>query len=361
MPSPFPAARRGRPIKNWPTGFPLFVSGRRPRVVTADPWALLRDLAVRTLDRVHERIAIAHVEQAFDFFEAATTPHMGSKPLLYYYAFLNLVRAALVIRKVQIPPATTHGISDPRANVRERLRFEGQRINIHAAAHNHSQLFPEFLRTLGHTATAQRSMRVIDTLAQIPSIHRTFTQVTGGDPQFLPIKRTELLTADGEVWAKVWFERADEDVRMTLPDLRRRREFQRFFQQVTTEDGDDDHCFQTVFVRGQKKGIDNGLMKLALGFRTLGASFVLTSPGYRFYLPTTSASRRLHPLAATYASMFYFGSVVRYKPDVFDKILKGGFAWVVGELLATQPHQFLYGLASELVGVDVVRPFAKLG
>jgi hypothetical protein len=45
---------------------------------------------------------------------------------------------------------------------------------------------------------------------------------------------------------------------------------------------------------------------------------------------------------------------------VFDKILSGGYAWVVGELLATYPLQFVYGLASELAGVDVVRPYATV-
>ncbi len=63
-------------------------------------------------------------------------------------------------------------------------------------------------------------------------------------------------------------------------------------------------------------------------------------------------------LAASYAAFFYLGSITRYKPNDFDKVLEGGFSWVVNELLATEPFQVLYTLASELAGVDVVRPYA---
>ena len=47
-------------------------------------------------------------------------------------------------------------------------------------------------------------------------------------------------------------------------------------------------------------------------------------------------------------------------PDVFDKILEGDYSWVVGNLLATEPGQFLHTLSGELAGVDVVRPYGHL-
>ena len=77
-------------------------------------------------------------------------------------------------------------------------------------------------------------------------------------------------------------------------------------------------------------------------------------------MPVLEPRQILPPLAAVYAALFYLGSITRYKPDVFDKIIAGGYSWVVGELLATQPLQFLYHLASELAGVDVVLPYASV-
>jgi hypothetical protein len=56
--------------------------------------------------------------------------------------------------------------------------------------------------------------------------------------------------------------------------------------------------------------------------------------------------------------MFYLGSLTRYKPYDFDKIVTHEYAWLVGEFLNTQPIQFLYGLASTLDGIEVVQPYA---
>ncbi len=54
--------------------------------------------------------------------------------------------------------------------------------------------------------------------------------------------------------------------------------------------------------------------------------------------------------------MFYLGSITRYKPYDFDKIITQRYSWLIGEFLSTQPMQFLYALASHLDGVEVVRP-----
>jgi hypothetical protein len=58
--------------------------------------------------------------------------------------------------------------------------------------------------------------------------------------------------------------------------------------------------------------------------------------------------------------MFYLGSITRYKPDVFSKFIDSKHSWIVEELMATGPMQFLYTLGSVLAGVDVVRPYALM-
>lgn len=149
----------------------------------------------------------------------------------------------------------------------------------------------------------------------------------------------------------------DNDVQLTLPALRKERGFATFAHQVACSEGNE-IWFETVQVPGQKRGIDAAIHKLSQSFRYFGASNILTSSGYRFYFCTVPARQRLPQLAVAYAIIFYLGSITRYKPDVFDKIISGGYAWIVEEFLATLPMQFLYSLASELAGVDVVRPFS---
>jgi hypothetical protein len=57
-------------------------------------------------------------------------------------------------------------------------------------------------------------------------------------------------------------------------------------------------------------------------------------------------------------SMFYFGSVARYRPLDLEKMREGKFGWVIEEMLVTQPEQFLYLAASELLEREVLKPWA---
>ena len=118
--------------------------------------------------------------------------------------------------------------------------------------------------------------------------------------------------------------------------------------------------FETKSEVGRKRGVDRAINRLATSLREVGVWSILTPGGYRFYFCTLERRRVLPPLAAVYAAMFYLGSITRYKPYDFDRILRGGYSWVVEELITTMPHQFLYLLASELAGVDVVRPYASV-
>jgi hypothetical protein len=356
MPAPFPQHRSGMPVKNTPTGFPAFFNSRKPRVVTADPWAFIEHLVDDQVPKGNRSAGFSYINQAFDFFEAARNPQLGSKPLLYYYSFLNLAKTALLIRNVRFPVALMHGISDPRANQRTRLRLEGQTVTIQGLAHNHSQLFPEFVHILGGS-TKPRNLPVVDLLAQVPSIHRTFCGVIAKKPLFTPIKGIELARSSTDVWARISLEKHDKDVSQTFPELKRRKAFHRYFLQ-TASPSDEEIWLETQPVLGRLRGVDGAIRILTGHFHELGVSSILTSRGYRFYFSNIEPRRMLPRLAASYAAFFYLGSITRYKPNDFDKVLEGGFSWVVNELIATEPFQFLYTLASELAGVDVVRPYA---
>lgn len=53
---------------------------------------------------------------------------------------------------------------------------------------------------------------------------------------------------------------------------------------------------------------------------------------------------------------FYFGSVTRYRPHVFDDILKSTYGPFVREFIASQPDQLLYLLATEICEREVAKP-----
>lgn len=354
-----PNSRVGKTVANHPDGFPCYFDKRRPRVITANPWAFMEHTVGRQIPAAKEAVAVAYIAQARDFYEAAQNPRLGSKPLLYYYAFLNLAKAALVTRGVLLPAAAKHGLNDPRANARTRLRLEGQRVAMRACAADHCEIFPEFVKLTGGKSASQRSFRVVDLLGQVPVIHRTFTQVSESSPTFLPLKSVKVVRSGTSVWARIVLDKGDRDVKQVLPSVRSRQAFRQAFHQVASE-SDEELWFETQPEVGHAKAIDAAIARLAATVRAIGTASILTRYGYRHYLSSIPPRLQLPDLAASYAVAFYFGSVVRYKPDVFVKIVSGGYAWVVQEFFASAPSQFLYGLASFLAGVDVIRPFGSL-
>ena len=74
---------------------------------------------------------------------------------------------------------------------------------------------------------------------------------------------------------------------------------------------------------------------------------------YRFSpLDTTQNIQQLTLSSATiiYYLMFFFGSITRYHPYLFEKVLSEKEIWLVSEFLKTQPLQFLLLLTSKVLG-----------
>lgn len=347
----------GTPVSDPPSGFPLYARSRGTRVVTSDVWGYLKHVASARLPRSAETQALAFIDQALEFFEAGDNPQLGSRPLLYYYSFLNLAKMALLVHRVALPGSPRHGISDPRANARTRLRLAGQTVRAEICAADHSQVFPEFVHHLGCELTRVRDYRVLLLLSQMPGIHRTYCRVTRTRPQFLPIKRFDLLRDGQDLWVRLALARNDKDVRATLNRVRQRQAFRRVFDQVQSMNSSE-LWFESGVVRGPTRATDNAIGQLAEITCQIGIWPILTSSGNRFYFNAAPPRDQIPALASIYATMFYLGSLTRYKPYDFDKIITQKFAWLIGEFLNTQPTQFLYGLASHLDGVEVVRPYA---
>jgi len=272
---------------------------------------------------------------------------------------MNLAKALILIRQVDLPPAPRHGISEPRANVKKRLRFEGQSVRFSQSASDHSELFPEFAKILGKALPAPRTVRSLSLLRQVPGVHRAFCRVTRERPSFTPVERFELRRIENQLYARLVLSRDDRDTRETLPMIQARRAFTRVFHQGASQD-QHELWFETRPVPAATRATDTAIRGLGELIRGVGIWSILADRGQRFYLSTIPPREALPPLASIYAIMFYLGSITRYKPYDFDRIVAGRFAWLIGEFLKTQPAQFVYGVAAHAVGVDVVRPYALL-
>lgn len=195
-------------------GFPLFSRRPGPNIIAADPWAFLEHFV---FDRFEKRLASranAFIGQAYEFYQAAQNPHIGSKPLLYYYSFLNLAKMALVTSGLVLPESPIHGVKEVPANSRERSRFEGHRLLLERPSSRN--VLPAFARLFcspgGMSQGAKKKrVRVIDVLSQVPGVHRTFAQVRKTNEILLPIKEIQAIRDGGGVRARFVFDRKHWD------------------------------------------------------------------------------------------------------------------------------------------------------
>ncbi len=358
MPAPFPAHKDGKELSNELTGFPLFFNKRKPRVITADPWAYLEHLTSKGLTVPKQKQSLAFIEQAYDFYSAALNSQAGSQPLLYYYSFINLIKAAFLIDKNPLPDVRLkHGIDDPKTNIKQRFSIKNQIVHFKGRAYNNTELFPEFLILMKGSIPKDKNMKLIDIMRQIPSIHRTFTQVTQSPPSFMPLQKITLLKNNHKYFCRIVLSKRDHDALSLFKKHKSEKFITQSLYQVNSPIKDE-IWIESNEVTATGRGVDSKLIELAHSICTPHLSAILTNRGYRYYFNCISDYLVLPSLAASLAAIFYFGSVTRYKPYDFDKIRSSNHGWLCDELLETQPSQFIYTLCSHLSGVDVVKPYS---
>jgi hypothetical protein len=91
-------------------------------------------------------------------------------------------------------------------------------------------------------------------------------------------------------------------------------------------------------------------------WRLISASPISGYRRYYLHLTPPSERYRVPQIAALWMLLFYFGSVVRYRPQTYDLIAEGRYGAWASEFVAAQPEQLLYMLASEMHRREVARP-----
>jgi hypothetical protein len=356
-------ALKGEILNKTYPGFPLFIDNRHTRIITADVWAYFKYVITDRLKKDHRIMANAFLEQSFEFYEAAKNPRLSTRPVLYYYASLNLAKVFLIIKHISLPPAVKHGLTDPKTNQRKSMHFSVQSVKFLPCKTDHSIIFPELVKALGHNIINNTTIKVISLMRQIPGIHRTFCTITGQSPCFLPIKQFSLVKSPkSEIIVRVILDKNNTDVPIVLKNIRSRNSFKNNFIQVKVEKEKEKEeiWFETAKKQGRGSKRFIAIKEHAKEISKAGIWGILTNNGWRYYLSCLRPSEIMPPLASIYATMFYLGSITRYKPYDFDKILAGRYSWLMSEFVRTQPAQFLYGIAGHVAGTDVVRPFAAL-
>lgn len=366
MPS-FPHPREGTAVKpgGHPIRFLLYAptDANQPtsdvgRMLASNPWKCMElHLAAQKRSAVRTQ---AFLKQAQEFFTAAEQAGPLSQPVLMYYGFLNLAKMLILHRN----PGTDlsralHGIGEPNDNIRKRFTLTSQKVLIQASRNGRVVVLNELAQTLGYgRLTVGKEWFVRDLLAQIPAIHRPFSHTLRTAERLYVIESGTFLHDHNtrRVWARLRVRRSEFPTAKARLRLNRRRYFGRVLSQVEAED-QQFFSFQSVPIHYGHSPLES-LAELCLALRNAGVVSILTPGGYRHYISDFEPRTRVSPIVAAYMAMFFLGSVARYRPLDLGKMREGKFGWVIEEMLATQPDQFLYLAASELLEREVMRPWA---
>ncbi len=321
----------------------------------------MRAAASRTLEGEALFETLAFLEQGEDFYDTAEG-RLSAQPLLHYYAMLNVGKALLRLRNPTIKlEAAHHGLQDLSAGAVEPRQVQ---IKVKAASSNYPRVFGEVLSALGYGYPTPAEWRASDLMSQVVVGHRLWREATGGRERFIPLDDIDFIhnRSKKQIWLRL---------RIAKETLRRHGIAQKRvlkegglspgFRRVT--DGTDPArflCFeQTKPVAYSHRPTENVMdlvnrVKPSL-WRVMSA---LPERSYRrYYLHLTSkGDLRVSQLAAMWSLLFYFGSVVRYRPHRFTDILQGPYGPFVDEFISAQPKQMLYMLASEMSLHEVASP-----
>lgn len=357
------------PFTFWPTFRDTRREGLQWTLFASDPWFLIEN-KVRSLSASARGEAIAFLLQARDFYQAATDSNINAaKPLLLYYAFLNLAKCYIVFQ-AQAPfgSRVVHGLSEKLPTTPGAIYGD---VHI-LRAMDATSAFAKFSAALGDQLPAANvanntvSVRSQDFLAQVLIGHRVWCKGEHIKERFISLQ--ELCYRHDPHTKNIWLRARiykDDLSRFEYSQTATAKAFNiggggAFHGVTCTEVGDDDRPlleFELTNKTTYANRPSEELLPLALLVRRSLWRSVTSYPPYRkyyIYLPTSSQVL-VSQLQSLYLAIYYFGSITRYKPQNFNEILESPIGPFVQEFFTNQPSQILYLMASEFVKQEVTK------
>ncbi|MDP3973942.1 MAG: YaaC family protein [Candidatus Daviesbacteria bacterium] len=305
----------------------------------------------------------AYVRQAKNYYNSAKVLAPRSAGLLYYYCFLNLAKAALVVRDPSIGgKKITHGLS---YKINSDPHFIKQSVNI-----LNDGVFPKLYALYFGQSVKQMSLTIpallnyctdIGYQCQMAGIHQTKiiysyyahcvdkTKKTGWGLVAIP-QASLLLKYHKSIKSFI-----DTFEKIELPQLSCRELFDldafqqshySFFQSREEKKWISDNIPSEPEVRSET------LAALSRVFQTYyfakGADFAISLP----YLPNKQV--RMDETIAIYLIMFYLSNLVRYNPRYLEGLLSKKESWLIDSFVRSCSVTFLRAFISRIIGTDYI-------
>ncbi len=374
-----PAARDGEDVivrhKRIPFSFwPTFQGSRREGLLwtlfASDAWFLIESYVSGLADTAAYAEAYAFLNQARDFYRAATNSEIAAaKPLLLYYSFLNLAKCLAVYRSgTAIGPNVKHGISEKLPTTSGAIYGDANILRNQDTVSAFKKLsdalgddLPQAIAPATHVP-----IRSQDFLAQILIGHRVWCSGEAINERFISLQdiryRHDPVTR--EMWVTAWVYKDDlqrfsysQTAASTALNLGGGGAFRNVICGRPNEDGRELVEYELAVPEIYPNRPSEVLQALSKRVRKSLWRSVTSFPPYRkYYLYIKTPTQTiLSQLQSLYLACYYFGSITRYKPASFIDILESDIGPFVQEFFTNQPAQILYLMTSEFVEQEVTK------
>ena len=342
--------------------------GLNSMLYAAEPWAVIsgaiRDAATaRSLPVNAEASALSFVRQAKEYFNAAERAGaLETRPLLYYYAFLNLGKALSIARgRANLVGKVMHGVAavHTAGHTPTTAEVTVQKPGSVPSAIN------ELHWALEGAPAPYVTLTIADLMPQSVVGHRMWRAATGAvrKERFFALDEVRWFedAAAREIWLKLYVRRDTlhshgRGVTETLREARLDTTFRAVNEAYAVDK--DLHSFEQVSATSYTSRASDVVMdNVATVRQDIWQMITTTSPFRRFYLylsPLTET--RVPQWMSVYALLFWLGSMTRYQPVELLDALAGPYGAFFEEFIETQPAQLLYYFASEARAQDVSKP-----
>jgi hypothetical protein len=315
--------------------------------------------------------ALAFLSQATDFYQAATTGTVvAAKPLVLYYCFMNLAKAYILTHGLRSNlDVAQHGLSEQIGpGGRELLdAFLKAFPSNSAAATPKLNLFDDLLSVIkGSGLAGPVDYQLIHLIPQVVIGHRLWATATDEAERFVGLENVRVYQDAGAkaIWLRIYVyahaltTRLGVSHQQFLDDIGLAADW----KEVECDETKEGHrllCFEQRNVLNYTHRAADKVMDLVKTLRPKLWTTVLTLMPYRrYFVYMAPASERrfvLPQLASIYALAYYLGSITRYRPHHFDKIMDSKYEAFIDGFVRDQLGQFLYLMASEFAERDIAK------
>ena len=316
---------------------------RAARVLCADPW----DFVSLWLKREHKEEALFYWDQARHFYNATTSLPDLSSPLTSYYCFLNATKALLTASGQTFKES--HGVGGRSRGTKKAL--DNEIVDFQGGG-----ILPALCKFLGEPDNAGKEFTLKDIFWQIPFIHRAYCLTYKGSTElFMPLVETGFMRRDGS--KEAWFQ-ANVDKRYI--NAHTKKNIQPGFE-LFESNGVYEIRRKRRF-KWSGRDIEASLSNFEAYPKQIRRRIVpIYASENRWYLKksVTGHDKLVNSqLVLIFAAMHRLSELSRYDPILFSGHFKVNHNWLLSEFIKSSPNQFVYGMASEITGLEFIKPDA---